>query len=416
MITIPLLVLFVLLVSKLLSFKVAIAGIIGSGVIEPWKILIIFFGSALISISTDKSGIFDHISVSILNRGRGRGILLLFITYCLAWCLSIFASNDIVILTLTPIIFYFSRYSNINVIPLLFAEFIGANNGIFFITGNPVDTIIATSMGLNQIDYILATILPTLVLSLTCFLLLWFYFRKTITKQYKIENISKSVRNWVDAKVSLALLITVIVFLLISSYLKFELWMIILTGSLAFVIKDLAIPFFFRHKLFEHAHGKFWRIYQTVVGMPWEILPFILTMFILMEALAANGVFSWLVSFLLPMAQHSIFKASLVFGISSLIVENIINNQPMAIMFSHIFADSAFQVSPQMFKISLYSVILSGNAGASLTIVGSLAGLMWHKILRNKGLTINYLQFAKVGFFVVFPALILSFLVLVLTL
>lgn len=401
---------------KLISFNIIIAGIIGSDVIEPWKILIIFFGSALISTSADKSGIFDHISVSILNKGRGRGFLLLFITYCLAWVLSIFVSNDIVILTLTPIIFYFSRYSNVNIIPLLFAEFIAANNGIFFITGNPVDTIIATSLHISQIDYILATITPTLVLSILSFLLLCVYFRKTITKQYKIEELSRSVRNWVDAKISLGLLILVILFLLISSYIKVELWIIILFGALLFAIKDLLIPFFFRHKLFEHAHGKFWRLYQTIIGMPWEILPFILTMFILMEALAVNGIFNLIVSWLMPIVQNSILRASLFFGVFSLITENIINNQPMAIMFSHIFTNSAFQVSPQVFKASLYSVILSGNAGASLTLVGSLAGLMWYKILKNKGLTINYWQFAKVGFFVVLPAVILSFLVLVLTL
>lgn len=408
-------VLLILLSFKLVTLKIISAGLIGSGSIEPWKILIIFFGSALIATSADKSGIFDHISVAILNRGRGRGILLLLLTYCLSWSLSVFASNDVVILTLTPIIFYFSRYSNVNIIPLLFAEFIAANNGIFFITGNPVDTIIATSLHIDQLNYLRNTILPTLALSITSFFLLYTYFRKTLTKKYKIISLSKSVRNWTDAKLSLAMLAAVMFFLLISGLIKIELWIIILVGSLFFAIKDTALPFFYFHKLFEHAHGKFWRLHQTMIGMPWEILPFILTMFILMESLAVHGFFNFVSTWLSSLLTNNILQSSLIFGLFSLLTENIINNQPMAIMFSHIFANPALQISPQIFKVGLYAVILSGNAGASLTMVGSLAGLMWYKILKNKGLTITYWQFFKVGLFVVLPALLISFVVLAFT-
>ncbi|MCX6792451.1 MAG: SLC13 family permease [Candidatus Falkowbacteria bacterium] len=416
LVTAPILVLLFTILFGLVDFNTIAQGILGSGTIIPWKVLIIFFGSAFISISADKSGIFDHISVLFLNKARGRGVVLFVITYCFAWFLSVFASNDIVILTLTPIVFYFSIYSNVNVIPLLFAEFIAANNGIFFITGNPVDTIIATSLNIDQTSYIINTISPTIVLSLVSLVLLFLYFRKVITKNYKVKNLLRSVRNWFDAKLSMVLLIAVIACLLISSYLKMDLWLIVLCGFGLFVIKDLFIPFLYHHKLFESAHGKLWRIHQTIVGMPWDILPFILTMFILMVALDQNGFFNIISIWLTQVVQTSSLKASLVFGVLSLLTENMVNNQPMAIMFSHIFTNANLQISPKAFKAGLYAVILAGNAGASLTMVGALAGLMWQKILRHKGMVISYWDFTKVGLFVVLPSVIISFFVLAFTL
>lgn len=413
-ITVPIFALLIALVFHLIDFGLILRGIIGNGVTEPWKVLIIFFGSALISISADRSGIFDHISVKVLNRGKGRGILLFVITYCFSWLLSIFASNDIVILTLTPIVFYFSIYSNVNVLPLLFAEFIAANNGIFFITGNPVDTIIATALNIDQWSYIKITIIPTLVLSTISLALLYFFFRKDITKKYKVKDLEKPIENWVDANASLIILSFTLTLLILSSFLKLDIWIIVLMGVTAFIIKDLIVPFFYTHKLFQGVHGKFWRIYQTIHSIPWDIFPFILTMFIFVTAMNFYGFFDSISLAFSHLIKNSTLIASLGFGFTSLIVENIINNQPMAIIFSNILSNEFFQVSPQAFKASVFSVVMAGNAGASLTLVGSLAGLMWKKILKQRGKIVTHGQFAKVGFVTVFPAVVVSFIILAL--
>lgn len=415
-ITVPIIALLIALAFNVIDFDLIIKGIVGNGIIQPWKILIIFFGSAFISVSADNSGIFDYISVAVLNKGKGRGILLFIITYCFAWFLSIFASNDIVILTLTPIIFYFSVYSNINVLPLLFAEFIAANNGIFFITGNPVDTVIATALNIDQISYLQITILPTIILSIISLVLLYFFFRKTITKNYEIKELKRPVDSWIDANTSLIILSIIIFLLVISSFIKLELWIVILIGVFVFIVKDLLIPFFYTHKLFEESYGKFWRLYRTIYYMPLDILFFILAMFIFVTAIGYYGFFDSISIALSQFFQHSVFGASLGFGLLSLITENIINNQPMAIIFSNIFSNPFFQVSPQVFKASVFSVVLAGNAGASLTLVGSLAGLMWVKILKQRGTIITHMQFAKVGFSTVLPAVVISFLILALIL
>lgn len=53
--------------------------------------------------------------------------------------LTIFTSNDIVILTFTPFICYFSKNAKINPIPYLVAEFAATTYSMMLIIGNPTN-------------------------------------------------------------------------------------------------------------------------------------------------------------------------------------------------------------------------------------------------------------------------------------
>ena len=53
-------------------------------------------------------------------------------------------SNDIVILTLTPIIAYFCKYTGSDPLPFLFVQFFSSNIwSIILIIGNPTNIIVA---------------------------------------------------------------------------------------------------------------------------------------------------------------------------------------------------------------------------------------------------------------------------------
>jgi arsenical pump membrane protein len=46
----------------------------------------------------------------------------------------------------------------------------------------------------------------------------------------------------------------------------------------------------------------------------------------------------------------------------------------------------------------MYGLVIGSNLGANFTIIGSLAGIMWVQILKDKHIGMTYTQFAKVGF------------------
>ena len=84
---------------------------------------------------------------------------------------------------------------------------------------------------------------------------------------------------------------------------------------------------------------------------------------------------------------------------------NILNNQPMTILFARVLQHKAFDVSPLVLKSSTFGLILGSNFGANFTVIGALAGIMWIQILHDKNIPVSYFQFAKIGF-VVMPSVI----------
>jgi arsenical pump membrane protein len=65
---------------------------------------------------------------------------------------------------------------------------------------------------------------------------------------------------------------------------------------------------------------------------------------------------------------------------------NILNNQPMTILFTKILQHPAFVVDPVAAKAAMYGLIMGSNFGANFTIIGALAGIMWVQILQDKSM------------------------------
>ena len=293
----------------------------------------------------------------------------------------------------------------------MFACLIGANNGIFLMTDNPADIVLATSLGIDQIHFIQGTLLPSLVALTVSFLLLYFYFRKEITKIYIQKNIIRPVHSWFDAKSSLYLLILFIIAMIVSGYIRTPIWTLVLFFVGLFIVKDIAIAYIQPHKLFESAHGKLWRLRQSFRAIPWDILPFLILMFTIINVLSHLGLFDVLGSYITN-TIHTKLEASLSFGFVGLILANIINNHPSSLLLASLFKNSFFNLAPDLLRTSAFAVILSTAVGGSLTFVGSLGAFMWKKILGDRGIKISYVQFAKVGLCVIPLAMLSSLLVL----
>jgi len=153
----------------------------------------------------------------------------------------------------------------------------------------------------------------------------------------------------------------------------------------------------------------------AIKRVPWKILPFIIIFFILIQALNSYGVVDFLAN-ILSNNSKTLFSSIFSNGITSFILANIINNQPMTILFSSVFINDNFILTKDAFIGGAYSVVIASNLGANLTIIGSLAGLMWKKILKTKDIDINYLDFLKIGLSISIAVFILTLLSLYLVL
>lgn len=136
----------VLMLCGTISPREVFAGLTAQSSINPLKILVLFLSMTLISIFLDCAGFFRHLAIAVLQRQNANQLRLFVLLYALVSVLTVFTSNDIIVLTFTPFICYFARDAKIDPIPYLICEFVAANTwSMALMIGNPTNIYLATA-------------------------------------------------------------------------------------------------------------------------------------------------------------------------------------------------------------------------------------------------------------------------------
>lgn len=407
----PLIGVAILLILKQADLSVLPVGILGTATIKPYIIIMLFFSLAYVCISIDLTGFFAYLSLLAAKKSGSSGKKLYFYFSLLSSFLTAFTSNDIVILTLTPIIIYFCTYTKTNPIPFLMGQFFAANIwSMALYVGNPTNIIVAQAYNLDFLGYSIWMILPTLIAGLSCYYLTKRLFKKDIPENLTPPEIEpkSALKSKSGAIFGLVMLASCLVLLSLAPILNLNMGIICFVFAMILLTKDIIFdlrkpksqdPQDAKQKLAKSSRLP--TVITAVKRMPWKIMPFIFGMFIMVEILDNTG---WIGLF-----SESIGNVDSVIGIFgsvffmcflSSMACNIMNNQPMTILFTRVIQHSAFNslVSPTVVKASMFALIMGSNLGANFTLIGALAGIMWSTISKEKGINITYKSFAKTGF------------------
>ncbi|KAI9345157.1 citrate transporter-domain-containing protein [Zopfochytrium polystomum] len=163
--TAPPLGVLVLLASRVLSLDDVKNGIVGDpDGIQPYTILILIFSLAYICISIDETGLFRYIAYRITQSGGSSGWRLYFYLFTLSAVMTIFTSNDVVALTVTPILCYFAKSAKIDATPYLISGFIVSNiTSMALFVGNPTNVIVSQAASISIVRFSAVMALPTLL-------------------------------------------------------------------------------------------------------------------------------------------------------------------------------------------------------------------------------------------------------------
>lgn len=365
---------------------------------NPFKILILFISISILSIILEEAGFFELCAVHTLKKVKNSQKKLFCLLYLVVTILTMFTSNDIIILTFTPFICYFTKRKKINPIPYLVGEFVGANTlSLMFIIGNPTNIYLATYYEIGFFEYFKVMAVPTVVLSLTAFLLVYLIFRRELSKQIvNDEDVTTDVKcNKHLIIVGLIHLITCTIMLILSSYLNFEMWYICLGFAVSITI------YLFAYDLINHEKHEI-KVYKKA---PWSLVPFVLSMFIIVLALKEHEVLMHIANWFDSLSSSSIIK-TYIYGISSYFSCSFINNIPMSVAYASILENSSSGLP------ALYATIIGSNLGALLTPVGALAGIMWLSLLKHHNIKFNFITFMKYGIIISIPTILVGISVL----
>ena len=355
--------------------------------VNPIKILVLFLSMTILSVFLDELGFFRLLAGFALRHAHGGQKRLFFSLYFTVAILTVFTSNDVIILSFTPFICYFAKDAKINPMPYLAAEFVAANTwSMALVIGNPTNIYLATAHGVDFLSYLAVSILPTVAAGGVSLLALWLLFRKKLAMPLEGAAVQETVTDKVALGIGIAHLAVCTILLAIGSYIGLEMWLVALCAAGSLFLSDGILCLCKREK-------------PRVLGgclkrAPWQLIPFLLGMFIMTEALSEQGTTAAIGNFL--GTDFAVWK----YGALSFVASNILNNIPMSVLFSSMMTASNGGLG------AMYATVIGSNLGAFFTPIGALAGLMFSSILAEHDIQFGYKDFLKLGVVVAIPALL----------
>lgn len=369
-------------------------------------IILLILAFAAISNGLANCGFFDfaaYKAVEKCDRDTGRLILYLFIVCSI---MTLFTSNDIVILTMTPIIYSICVHAQIKNGKLLFlAQFVAANTlSMGLMIGSPTNIILAEQLDISFLRYFFLMAVPAVAAFIFTFSAIeWINRRSTgnasgsaltstapgalpwvkgwqFEPSYRIparaprSNFTRSMSRW----------IWLFVFSVLSLVLvtAFDLS---LNWSSAFIFIATLILQWFEAVTGEKyqntsAGEKLAVVANTVLHLPYGIIFFGLAFFTFAAFLSTGDVMNQAVLTIFALVENNELISGPVLVFLSGLLVNLVNDLPAAAMIADgISANQAMfnTLSSSDQAIVLQALLIGLNIGCYVTPIGALAGLLW---------------------------------------
>lgn len=358
------------------------------GDVNPLKILALFFAMTFLSVLLDEAGFFRYLAAKAVRLARANQFALFSSLYALAAVLTVFTSNDVVILTLTPFICFFCKNTEADPIPYLVGEFAAANTwSMMLVIGNPTNIYLATSWGVGFVDYFKVMALPTLAAGVVQMGLILLLFLPKLKRPLTIHVDDYRIDSKPDLIVGLVHMVACLVMLVVSGYVQVPMWLIAVCAAGSLLVCTVIIRLVTRRG---------WRsLGRTLVRLPWQLVPFVLSMFVIVVCLDTQGISARIAAVLGEKAPVW------AYGGASYLAANLINNIPMSML----FAGLPKALSGAALREAVFASIVGSNVGAFLTPIGALAGIMFTDLTRTHDVRYGFREFIRYGLLLSVPTI-----------
>ena len=365
---------------------------------NPFKIIVLFLSLTFISKFLDSVGLFDYLATRVGRIGKGNQFILFTVFYFLISFLTILTNNDIIIIV-TPIIIYFARACKTKALPyLMMVCFVLNTLSTTFLTTNVSNLYLGSFFDITYFDYLKKLTPISLILMLVLYVILILVFYKDLKVKIDTNVEKKPIKNKFLLIVGLTSLALTTILLILSSFINIEMYII----TLVFALLDLIIAIIYT---FSFKKEKEYFI-KPLKSLPYEFIPFLVSMFIIISSLNETPLLSS-VSSLIESTNNPTLE-TYIYGISSALAANLVNNVPMSLLYGDILNYSSI-----IDLNSVYATILSSNLCALITPCGALSSLMFIRICKEnneKTSYLTYFKYAPIGLILLIIGISLIFL------
>jgi Na+/H+ antiporter NhaD/arsenite permease-like protein len=349
-----------------------------------YKTISLLFGMMVVIAYLRISGFFQHLAARALRSIR-TPLGLLAMTITLSGVLSAFLINDIVCLTMTPLVLHLARRLRFDPVPHLIALATAANIGsVGTITGNPQNIYIGAHSDISYLRFALR-LMPVALLGLVLnFLVVALIYRSRLVGPARRESTgpkagpdprttngvkqslpNSSAHRWLRYK-SFSVTGTAVV--LFFTGLPLEL---IALGAAALMLIGRVKPE---------------KVYRKI---DWGLLVMFTGLFVVVHAFQLHVVRLWGIEGWHWLLNRPVDLMSLV----SAGLSNLVSNVPAVLLMEPVLQ----AVPPGSRETAWLALAMSSTFAGNLTVLGSVANLIVVENAGREGVTVSFWDYCKVG-------------------
>ena len=326
----------------------------------------------------DRYGLFEAAGTWMATGSRGRPVTLLALVFAVASTVTAVLSLDATVVLLTPVVFATVARLRLRSKPHVYACTHLANSASLLLPVSNLTNLLAFSAsGLSFARFGATMALPWLAAIAVEWLVLRRFFSTDLVGRAEAVT---TTRQPVPVFACVVVVLTLLGFF-VTSVLHVAPAFAALAGAVT-----LAVPALVKR-----------RAAVRDIGLALEVpfLAFVLALGIVVKALSVHGLGS-LVTHLVP-GGTSLGSLLLIAAVAA-VLANLINNLPAVLLLLPAVAAAG--------PGAVLAVLIGVNTGPNLTYVGSLATLLWRRVLRQRGEELPLGEFMRLGAFTVPPVLV----------
>ena len=369
-----------------------------------WDATFTFVALIIISLLLDEAGFFHWAALHVARWGGGRGRRLFPLVVILGAAISALFANDGAALLLTPIVMAILlrlKFSPAATLAFVIATgFVADSTSLPLVISNLVNIVSANYFGIT-FDRYAAVMVPVDLAALAATLcVLWAYYGREINVGYPVADLEpppSAIRDHAVFRAAFPLLGMLLVAYFALAPLGIPVSAV--TGTAAILLLVIA------GRWYPGGGDPVVPVRKVITGAPWQIVVFSLGMYLVVYSLRNAGLTAYLAQGLDWLGGHGPWAAAIGTGFGAAILSSVMNNMP-SVLIGSLAIEQTHGLLPAIRELMIYANVIGCDLGPKFTPIGSLATLLWLHVLAQKGQTIGWGQYMRVGLIITPPVLL----------